>query len=210
VAHVAVDRNRSEAPISGTLLRQDIHAHRSWLSPVVYASFVQRVCLLGGESSGKSTLARALAEKFSTAFVAEFGRELWEAKAGALDFTDLRHIAETQVEREEQAAHQATRFLFCDTSPLTTLFYSRHLFGKADPALELLAGRRYDFTFLCAPDFPFVQDGTREVESFRARQHQWYLGELSARRTPFHLLTGPVAARVRQVEGFLLTGESLG
>jgi nicotinamide riboside kinase len=210
VAHVAVDPGRAQVPVSGTLLRQDIHAHRAWMSPAVYASFVQRVCLLGGESSGKSTLGRALAEKFGTAFVPEYGRELWEAKAGRLAFEDMLHIAETQIQREDQAAARAWRFLICDTSPLTTLFYSRHAFGEADPAVEQLAGRRYDFTFLCAPDFPFVQDGTREAESFRARQHEWYLGKLSARGTPFRLLTGPVAARIRQVQGFLFRGESLG
>src|SRR5436190_9940361 len=60
VQHVLVDRQRAQAPVSGTLIRGDIDAHRHWLSPPVYASFVGRVCILGGESSGKSTLAKAL------------------------------------------------------------------------------------------------------------------------------------------------------
>ncbi len=181
VTHVSVDRNRQKLPISGTLLRQDIHAHRGWLSPLVYASFVQRVCLLGGESSGKSTLAEALAKTFGTSHVAEYGRELWDAKSGGLVFEDMKNIAEVQIQREEAAAMHANRFLFCDTSPLTTLFYSNHLFGRAEPTLERLAERHYDFTLLCAPDFSFVQDGTRQPESFRLQQHDWYLSELIRR-----------------------------
>lgn len=199
VKHVLVDRSRQKLPISGTLLRKDIHAHRQWLSPLVYASFVQRVCLLGGESSGKSTLTETLAREFNTSHVAEYGRDLWDAKSGALVFEDMRHIAEVQIQREEAAAVHANRFLFCDTSPLTTLFYSHHLFGKAELTLERLAERGYDFTILCAPDFPFVQDGTRQPETFRMRQHEWYLNELAIRGIAYRLVTGSLNTRISQL-----------
>ena len=199
VRHVLVDRERKVVPVSGTLLRADAHAHREWLSPAVYASFVRRICLLGGESSGKSTLAEALAREHDTCHVSEYGRELWELKKGALVFDDMLQIAERQIAAEEEAAGRANRYLFCDTSPLTTLFYSNHLFGRAEPALELLAGRPYDLTVLCEADFPFVQDGTRQSESLRSIQHNWYLRELADRAIPFLLVTGSVADRVRTV-----------
>ena len=89
VRHVLVDRARQVVPVSGTLLRADVHANRGWLSPVVYASFVRRICLLGAESSGKSTLAEALAREFDTRSVSEYGRDLWELKKGALVFDDM-------------------------------------------------------------------------------------------------------------------------
>lgn len=203
VKHVLVDRNREKLPISGTFLRQDVHAHREWLSPLVYASFVQRVCLLGGESSGKSTLAAALARELKTSQVAEYGRELWDIRSGALAFEDMRHIAEVQIQREEAAANHANRFLFCDTSPLTTLFYSNHMFGKAEQGLERLAERHYDFTVLCAPDFSFVQDGTRHPESFRTSQHEWYLNELAERGIAYRLVTGSLESRITQAREFL-------
>jgi HTH-type transcriptional repressor of NAD biosynthesis genes len=203
VNHVLVDRSRQKLPISGTLLRQDIHARREWLSPLVYASFVQRVCLLGGESSGKSTLAEALGREFSTSHVAEYGRELWDAKSGGMTFEDMRHIAEVQIQREENATMHANRFLFCDTSPLTTLFYSNHMFGKAEPTLERLAERRYDFTILCAPDFSFVQDGTRQPETFRMRQHEWHLTELVKRGIAYRLVTSSLEARIAQTRDWL-------
>ena len=199
VRHVLVDRARQVVPVSGTRLRADVHANREWLSPVVYASFVRRVCLLGGESSGKSTLAEALAREFDTRFVSEYGRDLWELKKGSLVFDDMLHIAERQVAAEEEAAGRANRYLFCDTSPLTTLFYSHFLFGRAEPALERLADRSYDLTVLCGADFPFVQDGTRQSDSLRSRQHTWYLSELAERMIPYFLATGPVEDRVRVV-----------
>jgi NadR type nicotinamide-nucleotide adenylyltransferase len=206
VKHVLVDRDRLQLPVSGTVLRQNIHACREWLSPEVYASFVQRVCLLGGESSGKSSLAEALAREFQTVHVAEFGRELWEANSGILTFDDLQRIAEVQVRREDEAVLRANRYVFCDTTPLTTLFYSQHLFGKAGRSLERFAQRAYDLTILCAPDFPFIQDGTRQEERFRERQHQWYLDELAKRRISHLLVTGPLENRINQVRAALRTG----
>ena len=206
VQHVLVDRCREIVPISGTLLREDVHGNRQWLSPEVYASFVQRVCLLGGESSGKSTLAESLAREFGTQHAREYGRDLWEARNGALVFDDMIRIASLQVTMEDEAAGRSNRFLFCDTSPLTTLFYSRHLFGRAESDLERLANRFYDAVVLCAPDFPFIQDGTRQPESFRTRQHEWYLRELTARRIPFLLAEGAVADRVQIVRRALTSG----
>ncbi len=206
VSHVLVDRERGQVPISGRVLRADVHAHRAWLAPEVYASFVERVAILGGESSGKTTLAVALAEELGTVPVTEFGRELWVQRGGRLEFDDLLTIGRTQVANEERAARQANRFLICDTSPLTTLFYSRELFGRADPELEQLACRPYRAVVLCAPDFPFVQDGTRQDAAFRERQHRWYLQELERRGLPFRVVEGPLEARVQAVRRQLVGG----
>jgi NadR type nicotinamide-nucleotide adenylyltransferase len=203
VAHVCLDRHRVKIPISGSEIRADVHAHRNWLSPTVYASFVKQICVLGGESSGKSVLTEALAERFDTVFVPEYGRELWVAKGGKLAYEDLLDIALRQVEREQQAALRSNRFLFCDTSPLTTLFYSVEMFGRADAALEALALRPYELHVLCAPDFEFVQDGTRRDAEFRRRQHAWYVEQLERRGLRYLLVEGSVRARVERVAGRL-------
>jgi NadR type nicotinamide-nucleotide adenylyltransferase len=203
VHDVMVDRCRHAIPVSGSLLRSDIHTHRKWLPPAVYASFVKRICLLGGESSGKTTLSRALARELDTLHVPEFGRELWEARAGELRPSDMLRIAETQIAREDHYAGQANEFLFCDTSPLTTLFYSQFYFGAASPELVALASHAYDGTVLCAPDFEFAQDGTRQDAAFRARQHEWYMRELAKRNVEFMLATGTVAERVEHTRVIL-------
>jgi len=196
VTAVVVDPERGNVPISGTLLRSDVHAHRRFLSPEVYADFVQRIALLGGESTGKSSLAATLAREYATLHVPEFGRELWEQRAGQLVFEDMVQIAKEQIAREQAAAAGASRWLFCDTSPLTTLFYSLDLFGRAAPELEQLAARSYDLVALCAPDFEFVQDGTRRDPAFRDRQDRWYREELLLRGVPFVMLGGTPEDRV--------------
>lgn len=193
VNHVFVAR---DGIISGTAIREHVHQWRDALTPFVYASFVKRVCFLGGESTGKSTMARVMAETYSTRHVAEYGRERWEEQQGKLLYTDMLQIAQTQIEWENSAALESQEWLFCDTSPLTTLFYSEAMFGDADAKLVELANRSYSMIFLCEDDFPFVQDGTRMDDAFRKRQQRWYEEQLNGRRIPFIRLSGTLDERV--------------
>nr|WP_315381822.1 AAA family ATPase [uncultured Sphingomonas sp.] len=196
VQHVPFDRPRARVPISATRLRADPALHRAFLAPAIRRDLVRRVVLLGGESTGKSTLAAALAARLGTCWVPEYGRELWELRGGDLRFDDLLAIAREQIAREEAALETATGWVVCDTSPLVTMFYCETMFGRVDPELRMLAGRRYDATLLCAGDFPFVQDGTRQDTAFRDRQNAWYRAQLDHAGTPYRTVRGTVGARV--------------
>ena len=199
VTPVMVDIERQHHPISATRIRQDVHAHREWLHPEVYRSFVPRVVILGGESTGKTTLAAALAEAWQTCWVPEYGRECWELRGGQLTLEDLIDIGTEQVAREEAMHRQAHRVLFCDTSPLTTLGYAGWMFEAQPPSLVQQAQRPYDLAVLCEPDFGFVQDGTRQNEDFRDRQQAWYEQQLQDGATPWIRASGSLPERIDQV-----------
>ena len=199
VEHVCVDKARINLPISGTQIRKDPFKYRGYLSDPIYSAFVDRVVIYGGESTGKTTLCEALAKRLGTVWVPEYGRQLWIEKDGTLELLDMTRIGETQIRHEIKATPDANKFLFCDTSPLTTLFYSQAMFGVAAPGLEIGAKRSYAYTFICAPDLAFVQDGTRQDTAFRDRQHTWYLAEMADRGIDYTLLTGEVDARVSAV-----------
>ena len=203
VAHISIDQARTLVPVSGTAMRADIHGLRHFLSPEVYATFINRVAFLGGESTGKSTLAAAMARETGTTYVAEYGRELWNERGGQLEFDDLLAIAREQISREESALlDPATqRFLFCDTTPLTTLFYSLEMFGRAEAELEQLSKRFYHQLFLCADDIAFSQDGTRRNAEFRKRGQDWYRNQLSG--MTHQIVSGTLDERVEQVHGVI-------
>ena len=203
VRAVVVDVHRRHKPISASQIRRDPRGQSRWMPPEVRAAFASRVVLLGGESSGKTSLAMALAERLETSWVAEYGRELWEQQSGVLSEADLLRIGHEQVRREEAELLNADRFLFCDTSPLTTLGYSHWMFGRADPELTTLAERRYDFVILCRPDIPFVQDGTRRGDSFRLDQHEWYRQRLAGSAAPVFEVGGDLPQRVTAVVSWL-------
>lgn len=205
VATVVVDRERVHVPICASAIRRLPEIARLWTAPEVAAAFIRRIVLLGGESSGKTTLAAALAERLNTCWVAEYGRELWEAQGG-LEESDLLKIAREQIRREEAVMPSARSWVVCDTSPLTTYGYAGWMFGRIDPELSRLARRRYDATVLCEPDFDFVQDGTRRDESFRTRQHDWYCQQLREKNTPWLAVGGSTDQRVESVVTWLAQG----
>lgn len=168
---------------------------------------VHRLALLGGESSGKTTLARALAETLQTEWVPEYGRQLWEELRQTLDMAQLLQVAQRQVEWEDAAAARVRagagsavgRWLVCDTTPLTTLQYCLHDHGQAPAELHALARRSYSLQVVCEPDFGFVQDGCRRDDGFRRQQHDWTLQRLAEQGVQPLLVRGTVQQRVQQV-----------
>ena len=209
IAHVCVDLARAKIPVSGTKIRENLYEHRADMEALVYASMIQRVAFVGGESTGKSTLSEALAKHLKTEYVAEYGRDLWIEKDGKLVFDDYEHIARTQIAREEAAALSARDFLFCDTTPLTTRFYCENQFGRLSDGLRQMSQRTYDHVFLCAADFGFVQDGWRADPAFQARQQDWYRAELASANIKYTNLAGSVEERMARVISVLqLSGQA--
>ena len=160
---------------------------------------VRKVALLGGESSGKTTLARALADALATAWVPEYGRQRWEELRATLSVDELLRVARTQVNWEREHAARSHGWLVCDTTPLTTLQYCLHDHGQAVAELHTLARRAYDLTVLCLPDFDFVQDGCRRDDIFRSQQHAWTLARLAEEGVFPLQVRGSVHARLTQV-----------
>jgi NadR type nicotinamide-nucleotide adenylyltransferase len=205
VTPIIFDLTRSHVPVSASQIRRNPQLQRQWLAPEVNASFVYRIALLGGESTGKTSLAAALAAHFGTAWIHEYGRELWEQQSGDLSEADLLKIAREHIRREEAEAQVANRYLFCDTSPLTTAGYAGWMFGRVESELANLAMRSYHAIVLCRPDFPFVQDGTRRDEAFRLQQHAWYEERLGDIKTPLFEAAGGISHRVLSVARWIGT-----
>lgn len=162
---------------------------------------VLRVAILGAESTGKSTLAAALAARYRTLWVPEYLREFVETRQRVPFEGDQAFIAGMQVEREEEAARQASGVLFCDTTPLMTAIYSRFYWHRVDEAVASLAEpHAYALTFVTAPDTPWEPDGLqRESAQVRAHIHEQVLRMLDARAIAWHLVQGAPDARVEQV-----------
>lgn len=199
-AHVALDR--SADPVSGTLVRSDVPAHRDMLSPLVAEHFVQRVAFLGAESTGKSTLAQAVAMRLGEPYVEEYGRTLWEARGGDVPLADYVLIAERHRAIEDEAMGRARRFLFCDTNAVTTQQYAFFFHGDCPARVQDLAAEcrgRYARTFVCAPDIPFEQDGTRVYAQVQAYMDGAIRNDLTIRGIPYTVVGGTLEARVAAV-----------
>jgi NadR type nicotinamide-nucleotide adenylyltransferase len=208
-ASVLVDPQRTAVACSGTAIRRDPFACWEFLEPPVRAWFARRVCVLGAESTGTTTLAAALAQHYGTVCVPEYGRELTEIKTARGDLEwrsdDFVHVAEEQNRREDAAARLANRVVILDTNSFATILWHRRYMGAHDERVaRIAAGRRCDLYLLTGDEIPFVADGMRDGEHIRHEMHGWFVEALRSQATPWLLLSGSpderLAKAVRAVD----------
>lgn len=203
-----VDEARARIPISGTSIRKDPYGSRGFLEPIVYRDLILKVVLLGAPSTGKSTLAEALAMHHRTCWMPEYGREYWELHQTERRLTEqqLVEIAHGHLEREDALALHSREFLFCDTNALTTAIFSQYYHGKVHPELARIADQctgRYDLVLLCGDDIPFDDTWDRSGPENRSELQSMTRADLVQRGIPFHELCGSLSERVVHVNQLL-------
>ena len=172
--HHQVDLHREAFPTSGSALRSDLGANFGWLVPAARAALARRVVLIGAESTGKSTMAEALAAATGSVWVPEHGRWYWKGRRYRPDQSweadEFHRIATAQRRLEEDIARLSTNgVVIADTDALVTAVWHERYLGSSDPHLDELAQQqRPDLYLVCADDIGWVQDGTRESRDERA------------------------------------------
>ena len=163
----------------------------------------QRICLIGAECTGKTTLARALAQHFSGIWVPEHLREFCDQRGRTPDMTEQREVMRSQFELEEQGVAQATQagcaYVFCDTTPMLTAIYSAFYFADMSlfDSAHALHGA-YALSLVLQPDLPWQPDGLqRDGESVRTAIHAQVLHALRGRRYPHIQVSGLGADRLQ-------------
>jgi NadR type nicotinamide-nucleotide adenylyltransferase len=147
------------AGLSSTAVRADPSAHWAYLPSPVRAHYRRTVCLHGSESTGKTTLAAALAADTGALTVGEYGRSHCAAHKEPLTLDGLLLIGRAQQAMIAAAAQWAGPLLIADTDALMTAAWCEMLLGER-PA-ELMAAPKADLYLLLEPDLPWVDDGIR-------------------------------------------------
>ena len=159
----------------------------------------KRILILGPESTGKSTLATALAAYFQEPWVPEVAREYLEKLDRPYVYEDLLQIGKQQIQLEDELAERAKNYLFCDTDLRVIQVWSQHRYGKVDPWVrEELERRTYALILLCATDLPWQADPLREHPDLESRQQlfEQYLEISQQSGFPFTIISGDASARL--------------
>jgi len=163
---------------------------------------VKRVCILGAESTGKSSLAAALAERYDTVWNPEYGRPYTQIgrPAGApWTGAEFVHIARIHCWYEDFLATLADRVLFSDTDAFTTAVFHEVYLGAPAEGFEDLVARSYDLFVVCGLDVPWRHDGIREFEEQREWMHDRYLARAEESGRPWLLAEGSPERRLERV-----------
>ncbi len=201
--HVLVDKERTTIPVSGTLVRGNPIEYLEYLEPCVRAYFVKRVCVLGAESTGTTTLARDLAEHFRTVWVPEYGRYYSEGKLPLGSDASWRTeefvaIASAQKQFEDSLALCANKVLIADTDAFaTSVWHERYMGGMSEVVEKVADSSPHDLYILTGDEIPFVQDGTRDGEHIRHDMHRRFEEKLAATGRPFIVVRGSREERMK-------------
>jgi NadR type nicotinamide-nucleotide adenylyltransferase len=182
-SHFMVDHERSFHGISGTKIRNDPYLYFHLIHPVARPFYVKKVLIIGGESTGKTTLCGNLALKYQTVFVPEYGR-IYVEKHGITDQVKKEifpAIVNKQPVMEDDLIKQANRVLFCDTDLWTTAVW----YEAWQPAcvgdvlhqtiMQEADKRHYDLVLLSThEDTEWVQDGLRD----QGDKRRWFTNRL--------------------------------
>ncbi|QTE30902.1 AAA family ATPase [Pengzhenrongella sicca] len=218
-AWVQVDPGRTLAAVSGTQVRADPAGYWWALPRAVRAWFTLRVVVVGAESTGTTTLAAALADRFGTTWVPEFGREWTDVRPGGPTAPwhsgEFDLIAREQARAEDAAAERVpVPLLVCDTDAVTTaLFHERYLGAASASVHGLAASRVPDLYLLTGDEIPFVPDGQRDGEHIRHAMAERFREVLAQQPAPWVEVRGSRAERLAeaatQVTALLARGHGL-
>ncbi|MDB2415544.1 ATP-binding protein [bacterium] len=151
---------------------------------------MKKIVIIGPESTGKSTLTKALANHFNCPYVEEYAREYIDLLNGKYDKEDILNIAKKQIELEDGITSKKP-YLFLDTDLIVCKVWSEFKYGHCDPwILEHIEKRYYDHYLLCDIDIPWANDGLREHPKHRQELFNIYANELTALNKTYSIVSG--------------------
>lgn len=167
------------------------------------------VALVGGECTGKTTLAQALAVGLPAVNVPEALRTFVATKGRVPDQAEQTDVLASQIAAEEQAVADAREegiaWAVSDSGALMTAVYSALYYDDYDlmaPAIE--RSRTYHLTVWCDDDFGWLPDEGQRDGVHQRRAAQRLIGEvLVASGLRWIKVSGAVAARTQLVQAAL-------
>ncbi|KYP14466.1 AAA family ATPase [Flavihumibacter sp. CACIAM 22H1] len=184
------DIERKQVPVSSTLIRNNPLRYWDYIAVAARPFFCKKICLSGTESTGKSTLAQALAEQYNTCYVPEMAREIIQETEQCRP-EQLPEIARLHAATILKCLPSANRFMFVDTDLRITQSYSKFLFGKELLVEDwILEANQFDCHLYLNKDAPYIQDGTRLDVDRRNALDRFHRQELNRQQIPFFELSG--------------------
>lgn len=147
---------------------------------------IRKVCIIGPECTGKTSLSESLAKKLNTVWVEEYARAYLNRLNKPYDESDLVKIAHGQIRMEDEWIKDANKVIICDTNLYVVKVWSEFKYGHCDESiLDTIKQRPYDLYLLTYIDIPWIADPLREHPDRREELYNIYLREMKSQSVPF-------------------------
>ena len=158
-----------------------------------------KIAITGPESTGKSTISKALAEHFQVHWFPEYARDYLTPREGKYDYDDLKIIAQEQ-EEKRSSKKIADHVVFYDTENLVIQIWAEYKYGKVDPFITKLVQRQeFDHYFLASPEgMAWEYDPLRENPVERKALFIHYKSAVESHNFPHTILTGDANERIEK------------
>ena len=145
-----------------------------------------KIIATGPESSGKTTLCKALSKHFNLPFSKEYAREYLDALNRDYNQDDLLKIAKGQLQAENGIQ-------LLDTDLITLKIWSEYKYGSCDKwILNQIEKQKSEkrFYLLCKSDIPWEADPQRENPNNREELFEIYKTELESLGHTYFVVEG--------------------
>jgi nicotinamide riboside kinase len=161
----------------------------------------RRVVLTGPECTGKTTLARHLADVFRVPLALEYARIYLEEHGPAYDYPLLLALSRAHQTYQREHVPDPVPLGVLDTDLTNYVIWSEVVFGRCDAELRRRADAEADHVYLlCAPDLPWTPDPLRENPTDRDRLFELHRAEIRRLNRPCETVDGLGPARMRNAE----------
>lgn len=160
---IPLDIDRQSIPISASEIRENPFKNWNFIVESARGYFMKKLCFIGPESTGKTTIAKKLALDFNTVYIPEYAESLIK-KQGTFFEHNINEVAFAQIRTEKALERMVNKIMFCDSDIITTLVWSEILFNNSKKELYSIAeSQKYDMTFLFYPDTIWINDVHRKL-----------------------------------------------
>ncbi len=157
------------------------------------------IALTGAESTGKSTLAEALAKHYNVPFVPEYARDYVRNIHRKYTFEDVELISRQQIEQYEKFVSENRSIVILDTWLLITKVWFDVVFHQVPVWLEeSIQKYKINLFLVCDTDLPWEADDVRENGGERRNKLQErYISEIRNNNFPYQVINGVGNMRVQ-------------
>ena len=166
------------------------------------------ITITGTESTGKSTLAEALAAHYKTTFVPDVSRVYLEQLNRAYTEQDVLAIARQIIIQEDKSLAECKHLLFSDNDLINIKIWLHYYQWQIPNWLtEAITKRKSDLYLVCNIDLPWVADAQRKNEDDRQELLNQFTSELAKNNCNFKMIQGKINQRtqhaIAQLNNFL-------